>query len=793
MPVAVETFLQSMSDEDGQVLERATHACQQAQKSLSPRGLENYLAGAQALSALAKGPDLVVGYLEQMPAVSREVGEDVIADVVEAIMKLASLTSAAIMLLILGKLPMVATRLGDAEMLRAYLKLLHQLAASAPRGLRAMQEVIDELLTRLSLGGLRRWVNWGARTYRQDFEGQVSYFSLSSATARKLLERECRGLLFIDNQRKLNAYLRALWARAFMLRPGSMDYASGEGGMPYIEHGQIFLPDACDRFFKIEAINVYRAAAAHAAAHLLHTRVELGSEDLSPAQQCFVELFEDARVEFLATEKAPGLGKLWLAFFHQARESGAIMQKLHPMQVKMLALSQSLLDPAYRDDDASIGRIADDFRRQLAKRAGDATISLRSGLACHEFFSNRQEMPSSRILRESVLPYRDDNRYVWEFDEYGGGNQPGEQFIWNRPTRRKKVSLMEMVNEVDSELKDGRPQELWVLPTELFPYEDLGKSYNQIEAAEAHPEPYYYDEWDYQVQLARPHWCRLSEKWQGRGDASEMDTILHKYKHLANRIRYLIDAMQPRGVERKRGYEDGELLDIDAAVSAMIDMRRGISPDPRVNIRVTRHHRDLSVLLLLDLSASTNDKIGALQPQQAGYQEQASILDLTREASGLLAWAMDAIGDRFALHGFASDGRDDVQYYRFKDFDAAYDEQAKSRLAGMSGGLSTRMGAALRHAGWHLGQQRSRRRLVLMISDGAPADVDEPDPQYLRHDTRQAVNELAAKGIHSYCLTLDANAQSYAARIFGENNYSIVDKIERLPERLPELFSALTG
>ncbi len=219
MSGAVEAFLQSL-DDDGQRFDRAALACQQAQRNLSPRGLENYLAGAQALSELAKGPDLVFGYLEQMPGVIREVGEDAIADVIESMMKLASLTSAAVLLLILGKLPMVATRLGDAELLRAYLKLLHQLAAGAPRGLRAMQEVIDELLLRLSLGGLRRWVHWGAQTYRQDFDGQSAYFALKSETARKMLERECRGLLFIDTQRKLNAYLRALWADGLTSRVG---------------------------------------------------------------------------------------------------------------------------------------------------------------------------------------------------------------------------------------------------------------------------------------------------------------------------------------------------------------------------------------------------------------------------------------------------------------------------------------------------------------------------------------------------------------------------------------------
>ncbi len=134
-----------------------------------------------------------------------------------------------------------------------------------------------------------------------------------------------------------------------------------------------------------------------------------------------------------------------------------------------------------------------------------------------------------------------------------------------------------------------------------------------------------------------------------------------------------------------------------------------------------------------------------------------------------------------------------MQYYRFKDFGEPYADEAKARLAGMQGGLSTRMGAALRHAGRHLEQQSSRKRLILLVTDGEPADIDERDPQYLRQDTKHAVDELAARGIHTYCLTLDPEADNYVARIFGPNNYSIVDNIERLPERLPRVFSALTA
>ena len=133
-----------------------------------------------------------------------------------------------------------------------------------------------------------------------------------------------------------------------------------------------------------------------------------------------------------------------------------------------------------------------------------------------------------------------------------------------------------------------------------------------------------------------------------------------------------------------------------------------------------------------------------------------------------------------------------MRYIRVKDFDEPYNAVAKSRLAGMKGGLSTRMGAALRHAGHHLLKQQEKRKLILLVTDGEPADVDERDPQHLRHDTKKAVEELYSKGVLSYCLTLDPNADDYVKRIFGANNYTIIDNVDRLPEKLPTLFASLT-
>jgi nitric oxide reductase activation protein len=103
------------------------------------------------------------------------------------------------------------------------------------------------------------------------------------------------------------------------------------------------------------------------------------------------------------------------------------------------------------------------------------------------------------------------------------------------------------------------------------------------------------------------------------------------------------------------------------------------------------------------------------------------------------------------------------------------------------------MGAALRHAAQCLLRQPQRRKLLLLVTDGEPADIDERDPQYLRHDTKKAVEELRKHGVLTFCLTLDPNADRYVERIFGANGYTIVDRVDRLPERLPQLFMELTG
>ncbi|GAB4351243.1 MAG: hypothetical protein Kow006_15030 [Gammaproteobacteria bacterium] len=748
----------------------------EAARVMSPAGLKDYLDGARGMVNLGKGPELLITYLDEMPMVAKEVGEDVIRDSVGAVLKLSSMVSGEVLTLVLSTLPTAARRLGDPELLRAYLQLLHRLVAKAPRGLRPMLGVLDELLGKLTLSGLRRWVDFGAEAYRRDLPKQAAYFGLQSEDSKAVLQQERRGTLFIDSQRRLNFYLRAFWGRDFFLRPSASDYL---GFRPFIEARALHLPDALDDLGPVSGLDLYRAMCAHMAAHIAYTHAPQSAEALAPAQRFFVGFFEDARVEYCAVQEFPGMRTLWKSLMSQPRPEQVEHESLPLLERTALAL----LDPGERSGDAEVDELVDRFHAQIAANRDDGLFSWEMGLELFNLLSRRKAVPSLRVLEGLRIPYRDDNRFIWSLDQHDLSESTAYLPASQRQVRRN-VGLMEFINEVDVETAGDDAQEIWVLSTELFPYEDEGISYNEMEGKEPVSDPFHYPEWDYQVQLSRPSWATVFERRQGRGDPELIDKVLTENKGVTQRIKQIIDRLRPQGVSRQRRLEDGDELDINAAVDAMVMVRLGLQPDTRITMRHVINRRDLAVVILLDLSESTNETVRG---------SDKTVIELTREACALVATAINGIGDPFAIHGFASDGRHDVHYYRFKDFEQRLDDDVKSRLAGMKGGLSTRMGAAMRHAGRHLLQRSEKHKLLLIVTDGEPADIDERDPQYLRMDAKKATEELRRNGVLTYCLTLDPEADRYVDRIFGTNNYTIVDNVRRLPEKLPALFASLTG
>ncbi|MDX1782096.1 MAG: VWA domain-containing protein, partial [Thalassovita sp.] len=467
-----------------------------AARVMSAAGLSDYMEGAKALCSLGRGHDLVLAYLENMPAVARECGEDVIRDCVGAAMKLSSMTSGDVIALLFASLPTAARRLGDPELLRGYLQLIHQLSAKAARGLRPMLGVIDELLSKLTLSGLKRWANFGADAYRRDLANLTKYFALESADARKMLQQERRGTLFIDTQRKLNFYLRALWGRDFFLRPTAADY---QGFRPYIETHVLHLPDAVDDIAGISGHDLYRAMTAHLAAHIQYSTAAISAEQLSPAQMFFIGLVEDARVEYCAAREFPGLSKLWrglLALRYEARPE-------HPTVTALEAFAHLLSEPAALTGNPALDALGAKFHAGIADNAGNNQFSWDIGMELFHVFAATRDVPSLRILNSIRIPHRDDNRFAWEFEEFDWDAHGAEYIPASQRQVRKHVSVMEMAHEVDAELAGDDAQEIWVCSDNFMPYEDAGEattSFNDMWGKEPISPPFHYPEWDYQVQ-----------------------------------------------------------------------------------------------------------------------------------------------------------------------------------------------------------------------------------------------------------------------------------------------------
>lgn len=783
MAIHLEEYQEVLDDlpTDAQDVLRASW--NEAARMFSSRGLDNYLKGAVALHNLGRGEEIVVTYIQEMPEVSRAIGEDVLPDIVNFLMAMASKTSGQVLTLIVATAPLAAQRLGDEHLFRAYLNVLEIVLAQAPRGLRPMLENLERLLSQLTLGGLRRWVQWGAQAYKTDFDGQVGYFSLSTPDSMGVLQQQRKGTLFVDVQRRLNIYLRAMWGRDFFLRPTSGDYETREGLKPYIERFVIYIADAFDDYkpfgddtpdeARVSGLEIYRATANHCAAHLVHTGAPLSMQMLNTTQMAIIEAIEDARVEALACRDFPNMRASWLAL-HPPLDTS------EPQSVGDLLnrLARALLDLDSNDPHPWVQEGVRLFRAETDLSSNQISWNIGVELA-HSLA--QYPLPEFNVRTDGLRAiYRDDNRTVWESEEYDEAE--ALEATWGGNQVRKTVSLMEMVNEVNNEYAGDDAEEIWVLETPFY-LDQEGVTINELEGRPPISEPYHYHEWDYQIQLERPSWATVLERHPPLGELEVIEKIITDNKPVISRLKYLIESMIPQAMQRIRRQEDGDELDINAAVSAMIDIRMGIQPDTRIMMRYKRNVRDLAVMVLLDMSESSNDKVRG---------QDYSIMDLTRSATVLLADALDRIGDPFALHGFCSDGRHDVHYYRFKDFDKPYNDLVKARLAGLKGSYSTRMGAALRHAGEQLKLQPKSKKVLFVITDGEPADNDVRDPQYLRFDTKRAVEELQREGITTYALSLDPHADQYVSRIFGAKNFTVLDQVERLPEKLPMLYMGLT-
>ncbi|HSR10931.1 MAG TPA: hypothetical protein VLS90_05765, partial [Thermodesulfobacteriota bacterium] len=274
---------------------------------------------------------------------------------------------------------------------------------------------------------------------------------------------------------------------------------------------------------------------------------------------------------------------------------------------------------------------------------------------------------------------------------------------------------------------------------------------------------YYYDEWDYQIADYRVKWCRLKEREIEPGSTAFVDRTLASYSALVAEVRRQFQMLKPERFKRIPNLERGEEIDLNAAIESLIDRRAGQSPSDKIYVEKNRKDRDFSTIFLLDMSASTDELA------EGDDGEKKKVIDIEKESLVIMAEALREIGDEYAMFGFSGYGRQEVDFYRIKDFREVYESPVKGRVENIRPQRSTRMGPVIRHAVWKMARRESRVKNLVLISDGYPQDYDygddRSDREYALQDTAAALEEAARKQIHAFCITVDRAGHDYLRKM----------------------------
>jgi nitric oxide reductase NorD protein len=718
----------------------------EAKTTLSEEGIATYIEIARTLGKMGRGPEPLLIFLEEAPTVASLAGEEILPDIKDFVFHLSQNTNFKATVPFLQSLAAVSRKLHSSEQLHLYFDILKQMIKDTTAsvhghhttfpspGLPFLLDQAPRLLSQLSVEGFNNWVQYGIRYYSTHPERQKDYFSLQSPDAVAVMQREQHGTLFIDHERQLDLYLRGLWQDGDYLVPYSLIFDELRKPIPYYDDYGIRLPDVYDDLNDVSGINRYRAALAHMAAHRKWSS-KMVVDNWSPFQRIAVETFEDSRVEYLAIQKYPGLRKLFLSLHPVPDEAGLKLTDVSFIRLRLALLSRAILDPDFKIKNEVIKGYVDRFFAVM--KEGETSSPDMADLALSFIAKTRRQtdLLPNIYFDNTEVDYRDDNRHLWIYIEQGDDEE-------------------DTFEHLESQDKD----DVDTLP------------------------PRHYHEGDYNSGHYRPDWVSVYEAVHPSGDVKIIDDILVKHSALSKRLKAILDALKPQQRVRVRYQEEGSELDLDVAIRSLIDLKSGSQPDMRINMSHKTDGRDIAVMLVLDLSQSLNERA-------AGSSQ--TILSLSQEAITILSWTIEQLGDKFAIAGFNSDTRHDVRYSHIKGFSEHFDTEVKGRLAAMEAKFSTRMGAAMRHAAHYLGAQKADKKLMLILTDGEPADIDVDDDQLLIQDTRQAVKELDQEGIYTYCINLDPKADEYVADIFG-NQYTVIDHVDKLPEQLPKIFMSLT-
>ncbi len=710
----------------------------------------------------------------------------------------------------------------------------------------------------LPLGDLpviQQWIAGGVQVASTNIDAGLAFFSLESSTSVELLESLRGQINFADCSRVMQLYTEAMTGKRLRVE-STADSDVQYRDMPHTLGASICLPESVSWFAsKDENFEFYKVALLHQLGFFEYqTFVEIEFiettltefEDSVLAHGLF-NILEAARIDWLLARHFRGIRDAFSAqksFALDSRQPLPIMRKAQllelmiragldagplPVEVndryladavslyaEVLSLDraeaqlqdtlsvlqrcyvivsegdQSQWDGAKTElDDGLAQMLEEELPQPISFHGHMDTRQLAMDLALVDLEDTTEGVPDDSVSMSTALDPAD-----LDIDEIQDGDvQDGLGMLATEIDHQ-----LENVEKLKRENEDENRQ---LLPAQLS---------NQVREDQR----FRYDEWDFVINDYRRRWCTLYEVRDCPEAPEYVDKTLAEHGDVASRVRKQLTRLKPEMLRKVKGVVDGDDLDLDRAVEAVIDRKTGLTPAENIYTQSLRKDRDVSALFLLDMSASTDDIIadGSEPPpfsvddddedilshyasRQQDESSRTRIIDIEKQAVILMAEALEQLGDNYSICGFSGYGRERVDYFLCKDFGEAYDHRARGKIGGIKPCRSTRMGPAIRHATRSLVKTESRIRALIIISDGYPQDHDYGQDRNSRDygvkDTMKALAEARTQNVQTFCLTVDQSGHDYLREMCPDKQYLVIQEVSQLPDELSKVYQSLTG
>ncbi|HUH51439.1 MAG TPA: VWA domain-containing protein [Flavobacterium sp.] len=287
-----------------------------------------------------------------------------------------------------------------------------------------------------------------------------------------------------------------------------------------------------------------------------------------------------------------------------------------------------------------------------------------------------------------------------------------------------------------------------------------------------------YDEWDFKKRVYLPDFCKVYPRSQLKANPNYYKNTMIKHKTTLVGLRKMLASVNNKMQQQQRQLQ-GEAFDLDALTDLYTDIHSRVTPDERVYLSKRKKEKDIAILVLLDLSLSSD-----------GYAAGNRVIDVEKEASILFGEILHEFDIDFAIDGFCSKTRNYTSYLTLKDFNENWNT-AKFKIGAAEPSGYTRIGPALRHAGARINASGAKNKWIIVLSDGKPNDYDKYEGKYGIQDIKQALRELNQQNINSYALAIEAQAKYYLPQMFGQNHYQILASPEALLTSLAKLYEKI--